>query len=259
MSAPVLSERRGAVAWLTLNRPEAGNAIDVPLASALLDAVIRADEDVATRCIVIRGAGRMFCAGGDVGQLHAAGDARPQLLDEILAYLHPVMLRLACMEKPVVTAIHGPAAGAGLGLAAIGDIALAEPAAHFTMAYSKIGLTPDAGVTWLLPRLVGLRRAQELALANRRISAAEAAGIGLITRTVAEGALYAEVEAVAAALAASATGALGKTKRLLLTSDGAFSDQLDAERATIVAQGGSEESRIGFAAFIARRPPDFAG
>jgi 2-(1,2-epoxy-1,2-dihydrophenyl)acetyl-CoA isomerase len=257
MSDPIVYDRQGAVAWLTLNRPEAGNAIDVALARALFDAVTAADEDAGVRCIVIRGHGRLFCAGGDVGQLHAAGDDRPKLLDEILSWLHPAMLRLAQMEKPVVTAIHGPAAGAGLSLAAIGDIALAEPAAHFTMAYSKIGLTPDAGATWLLPRLVGLRRAQELALTNRRLSAAEAAEIGLITRVVAEGGLTAEAEAVASTLAASAIGAIGKTKRLLSASGGSLRDQLDAERATIVTQGASEESRIGFSAFIERRAADF--
>jgi 2-(1,2-epoxy-1,2-dihydrophenyl)acetyl-CoA isomerase len=257
MSGPVLFERRDAVAWLTLNRPDFGNAIDVPLARALFEAVAAADEDVGIRCVVIRGNGRLFCAGGDVSQLHAAGEDRSRLLDEILCWLHPAMLRLAEMEKPVVTAVQGPAAGAGLGLAAIGDIALAGSDAHFTMAYSKIGLSPDAGATWLLPRLVGMRRAQELALTNRRLSAAEAAQMGLITRAVPHESLAAEVEATVSALVSSAAGAIGRTKQLLFASGGALRDQLEAERAAIIAQGASEESRIGFAAFSERRAPDF--
>lgn len=255
MSEPVLIDRRGAVAWLTLNRPEVGNAFDLALARALYDAVDDAAHDPETRCVVIGANGRMFCAGGDVAMLHAAGDDRPSLLDEILSWLHPAMLILARMDKPLVTAVNGPAAGAGLALAAIGDIALASAAAHFTMAYPRIGLTPDAGATWLLPRLIGLRRAQEMALTNRRLSAQEATEMGLITRTVADGALESEVETAANALASSAVGALGRTRRLLLESDPSLERQLQAERATIVKQGGCEESRIGLAAFKERRTP----
>lgn len=257
MSDPVLIARRDAVAWITLNRPEVGNAIDLALARALHDAVDEAARDPHARCVVIGANGRLFCAGGDVAQLDAAGDDRPRLLDEILASLHPAMLTLARMEKPLVTAVNGPAAGAGLGLAAIGDIVLASPAAHFTMAYPKIGLTPDAGTTWLLPRLIGLRRAQEMALTNRRICAQEAEEMDLITRVIDEGMLESEVATTANALAGSAVGALGKTKRLLLESDASLERQLEAERATIVEQGGSEESRIGFDAFRKRCLPDF--
>ncbi|HEY0940340.1 MAG TPA: enoyl-CoA hydratase/isomerase family protein [Steroidobacter sp.] len=259
MTDPVLIDRKGAVAYLTLNRPEAGNAVDVALSRCLLDAIVAVEADPAVRCVVVRGNGRMFCAGGDVKGLHAAGDALPEFLNEILVSLHPAIVRLARMNKPVVTAIHGPAAGAGVGLAAVGDVALAEPDAHFTMAYSRIGLTPDGGATWLLPRLIGLRRAQELALTNRRVSAEEAAAIGLITRVVAKGTLAQEVDALAASLARSAVGALGTTKRLLLASDEAtLEEQLDAESACITEQGGTDESRTGIAAFVERRDPDFS-
>lgn len=260
MTDPVLFDRQGAIGYITLNRPDAGNAIDVALARCLLDAVIAAEADPAVRCVVLRGGGRMFCAGGDVKCLVAAGDTLPDLLREILTSLHPAIARLAMMEKPVVTAIHGPAAGAGVGLAAVGDVALAERDAHFTMAYSRIGLTPDGGTTWLLPRLVGLRRAQELALTNHRLSADDAAAIGLITRVVAKGKLAQETDALAELLARSAVGALGRTKRLLLASDAAtFAAQLDSERDTIADQGGTAESRTGLAAFAERREPDFAG
>ncbi len=127
MSDPVLFDRKGAIAYLTLNRPDAGNAIDVALARGLLEATKAAEADASVRCVVVRSNGRMFCAGGDVKGLHAAGDGLPLFLQEILTYLHPAIARLARMEKPVLTAIQGPAAGAGVGLAAVGDVALAEP------------------------------------------------------------------------------------------------------------------------------------
>ncbi|MFV3126682.1 enoyl-CoA hydratase/isomerase family protein [Niveispirillum sp. KHB5.9] len=258
MTDQVQYAHKGGVAYLTLNRPDAGNAIDVPMARRLLEVVRMAEADRAVRCVVLRGNGRMFCAGGDVKALHGAGDALPALLQEILAHLHPAIACLAGMEKPVITAIHGPAAGAGIGLAAVGDIALAEPEAHFTTAYARVGLTPDGGATWLLPRLVGLRRAQELTLTNRRVSAAEAAAMGLITRVVPPGSLETEVDALAQEFAASAVGALGVAKRLLGTGTNATLErQLDAECDHIVAQGGTMESRTGLEAFAQRRKPDF--
>lgn len=258
MKDPVLLERQGSIAYLTLNRPAVGNAIDVPLARALLEATVVAEMDNQVRCVVVRGNGRMFCAGGDVNRLHAAGDTLPVLLKEILSYLHPAITRLARMNKPVITAIHGPSAGAGVGLAAVGDIALAEPAAHFTMAYSRIGLSPDGGATWLLPRLVGLRRAQELSLTNRQVPADEAAAMGLITRVVAERTLAHEVDALAEELASSAVGALGRTKRLLLTgADATLAEQLEAESENIAQQGMTVEGRMGIAAFVEHRRLNF--
>jgi 2-(1,2-epoxy-1,2-dihydrophenyl)acetyl-CoA isomerase len=254
VSEPILLTRRDAVATLTLNRPEAGNAIDVAFAQSLFNAVTEVEADPAIRCVLIRGEGRFFCVGGDVRKLHDAGSALPGLLLEILTYLHPAILRLARMDKPVITAIQGPAAGAGVGLAAVGDIALAEPAAHFTLAYSKIGLTPDAGATWLLPRLVGLRRAQELALANRRLSAEEAAAMGLITRVVAPGALTQEADALAASFAQAEGGVIGATKRLLLSADKAsIEQQFDFELEAIVKQGAKAASQKAIAAFGAKR------
>lgn len=255
---PVQLERKGAVAFITLNRPDAGNAFNVPLARGLLAAVKSVERDAAVRCVVVRANGRMFCAGGDVKALHAAGDTLPALLREILSYLHPAIAGLGMMDKPVITAIQGPAAGAGIGLAAVGDIALAEPEAHFTMAYSRIGLTPDGGATWLLPRLIGLRRTQELTLTNRRVSAQDAAAMGLITRVVGGGGLAHEVSALADELADGATGALGRSKRLLLTgANTGLEMQLDAECERIAEQAATSESALGLAAFADRRKPDF--
>src|SRR3984885_739244 len=157
----VLFERLGPVATLTLNRPTVGNAINVSMARNLLEAAIVCDADDAIRCVLLTGAGRLFCTGGDVTSFAAAGDSVGSVVREIPAYLHMAIARFAHMGKPLVTAINGPAAGAGFGLSLLGDLVLAAHSAYFTLAYTAIGLTPDAGSTWLLPRLVGLRRAQE--------------------------------------------------------------------------------------------------
>lgn len=259
MSAAILLERDGAVARITLNRPDVGNAIDIPMARAMLEAAIAVDEDSGVRCVVLTGVGKLFCAGGDVGAFAGAGERLPTFLKEITAYLHTAQQRFARMDKPLVTAINGSAAGAGVGLAVLGDIALASPKASFTLAYTGLGLSPDAGATWLLPRLIGMRQAQELCLRNRRIDAGEAAALGLITRVV-DGDLLAEAMAIAGELAASATPALGATRRLLLESATAtFDTQLDAEARSIAALSRTPEGKEGVAAFAARRAPDFTG
>ena len=256
---PVLIERDGAVAHIVLNRPDAGNSIDVALARALHEAAIAVDADAAIRCVVIRGVGRMFCAGGDVRALHAAGDGIPALLTEITSHLHAAYVRLARLRKPVIVAVHGATAGAGCGLACIGDIVLAVPAASFTLAYRAIGLSPDGGASWLLPRLIGIRRTQEWLLSNRRMAAEEAAAVGLITRVVAADALDEEVCALATGLAAMPAGALGVTKRLFLEAQhSGFEAQLEAEALAIAAQSGSCETRDGHSAFAEKRPAVFS-
>jgi 2-(1,2-epoxy-1,2-dihydrophenyl)acetyl-CoA isomerase len=254
----VLIERNGAVATLTLNCPGKGNSIDLPMAQALLDAAILCDEDAGIRCVVLTGAGRMFCVGGDVSSFAAAGDGLPALITQLTAVLHAAVSRLARMNKPLLTLINGPAAGAGLSLAALGDIALASTAAHFTMAYTAIGLSPDGGSTWLLPRLIGLRRTQELALTNRRLSADDAAAVGLVTRVVEAEALTAEGQALATTLAAGATGAFGRTRALLTgTFAATLEDQMAAETVAITESGRSAQGREGIAAFMEKRKPAF--
>ncbi len=259
MSAPSLFfERDGAIARLTLNRPQAGNALDIPLARALMEAAIACDEDAGIRCVVLTGAGRLFCAGGDIGGFAAAGEAVPAYLKEITAYLHMAISRLARMPKPLLTVVNGPAAGAGLSLAILGDVVLAARSAHFSLAYAGIGLSPDGGSTWLLPRLIGLRRAQELVLTNRRVPAEEAAAIGLVTRVVDDEGLAAEAQTVASKLANSATGALARARALLLASfDASLETQMEAEARAIADAARSAEGREGVAAFLAKRKPDF--
>lgn len=258
MSPILLLERAEGVGVITLNRPDAGNALDIPLARALLEASIEFDEDPSIRCVILGAAGRFFCVGGDVASFSAAGDRLSILTKEITAYLHMAVSRLARMEKPLITAINGPAAGAGLSLAMLGDLAIATPASHFTVAYSAIGLTPDVGMTYLLPRLVGLRRAQELIFTNRRVSAAAAAEMGLIHNVVDAQELDEATRSAAARIARGAAGALGRTRHLLLQSFGeTLEGQLEAEARAIADAARSPNAREGVAAFVEKRQPRF--
>ena len=257
--SPLKVDRRGGVATLTLNRPQVGNAIDLPLSQALLEAAIECDENPEVRCVVLTGAGRLFLRRrGRRRSLGSAGDRLPIPLKQLTAALHMAIARLARMDKPLVTVINGPAAGAGFSLALLGDIALAAESAHFTLAYSGIGLSPDGGSTWLLPRLVGLRRAQELTLTNRRVGADEAAAMGLITRCVEDDSLTKEAEILASQLAASATHALGKTRNLLLASFGtSLESQMEAEARAIAQTARTDHGKEGVAAFLEKRKPQY--
>lgn len=260
--APLLIERDGPVVRLVLNRPKAGNAINVEMAKALMDAAIECDEDPTVRCVVLTGAGRMFCVGGDVKLFSSAGDRIPHLLKELTSYLHSAVSRLARMQKPLVTVINGPAAGAGFSLALLGDIALASRDASFTLAYGKLGLSPDGGSTWLLPRLIGLRRAQELMLTDPTLTAQEAADLGLVTRVCdaddASEALSAQAAALTDKLSRGGVQAWGRTRDLLLSTYGAsLESHLEAEARAIALAGRGAESREGIAAFVERRPADF--
>lgn len=256
--SPLLIARDNGIARLTLNRPKAGNAIDVPLARALMEAAIEVDEDESIRVVTLTGAGKLFCGGGDVAAFADAGERFSALLKELTAYVHSAVSRFSRMAKPLVTIINGPAAGAGFNLSLLGDIAIAAQSAHFTTAYTGIGLTPDGGATWLLPRLVGLRRAQEIILLNKRVSAVEAAEIGMITKAVPDEELAAQADAIAAKLAEGATRALGRTRNLLANGVGAsLEEQLEAESRSIAASGRDAEGREGVAAFLAKRKPDF--
>lgn len=258
--APVLMEVAGGIATLTLNRPAQANAIDLPLAQALLGAAIRCDQDRAIRCVVLTGRGKLFCGGGDLGSMAGAGDDVPGMLSELAGTLHMAVTRLMRMAKPLLVLVNGPAAGAGLSLAIAGDIVLAARSAHFTAAYGGVGLSPDGGMSWQLPRLIGMRKAQEMLIANRRVSAEEAEAMGLITRAVDDDALAEEGAKQAARLAAGPTAAIGVARRLLLESfDRSLEGQLEQEVRGISASGATAEFREGAAAFLERRKPDFQG
>ena len=256
--APVtLATGTDGVARLQLDAPDSGNAIDPAMAAALRDRAAELAQRDDVRVVVLAAAGRAFCVGGDVRHFAAAADpgaAVRALADDF----HAALLALAALDAPIVTRVQGVAAGGGLSLALAGDLVVAGASAAFTSAYTRIGLSPDGGQSWLLPRLVGVRRAAELMLTNRRVGAEEAARIGLVTEAVPDDALDARVEALAAALADGPAPAQAAVRRLLLASATApFADHLAMEADSIGRLAATPEGREGVAAFVAKRPPDF--
>ncbi|MFH9001967.1 enoyl-CoA hydratase-related protein [Streptomyces afghaniensis] len=248
----------GGLARITLRRAEAGNAIDLDLARGLLDAA-RACRRAAARAVLLTGEGKSFCVGGDLREFsQLSGEALEKHLTAVTDALHDALRTFAAGDAPVVAAVQGAVAGAGLGLAAAADVTLAADDASFTAAYTGIGYSPDAGVSWFLPRLVGPKRALDLLLTNRRIPAAEAAAIGLVSRVVAPDRLAAEAARTAEALCGGPTAAFGVTRRLVaagLTAD--LGPHLDREARALAAAAASDPGREGVAAFLAKRAPDF--
>ena len=245
------------VGTITLDRPDAGNAVNLELAQDLHTAVLAAEADRSVKVVVIRGAGRSFCVGGDL-KAFAAREDLPTHLREVTSHLHAAIVALARMDAPVVVGVQGSAAGAGLGLAVGGDIVIATESARFVVAYTKIALNPDGGTSFLLPRLIGLRRAQELTFLNTPVDAVRACEIGLVTRVVADEALDTEVELTARALAAGAKRAQGEAKRLLRTSlDDSLALHLEAEAAAIVRSAERADAREGITAFLEKRSPQY--
>ncbi|MGP4005963.1 enoyl-CoA hydratase/isomerase family protein [Streptomyces sp. 4N124] len=237
----------------------AGNAIDLTTAREMLDAV-RECEATRARAVLLTGRGRSFCVGGDLKEFAAlSGERLAGHLTDVTDALHEALRILAALDAPLVVAAQGAVAGAGLGLVTAADVSLAATDASFTAAYTAIGYTPDAGVSWSLPRLVGPRRALDLLLTNRRVPAAEALEMGLVSRIVAPGRLYEEAVETARALARGATGAYGVTRRLVRRALSAGLDEhLDAEARHLAAAAVSAQGREGVAAFLAGRRPDFA-
>jgi 2-(1,2-epoxy-1,2-dihydrophenyl)acetyl-CoA isomerase len=256
----VTLEVRDSVAHIVLDRPTSANSITLELARDLMDAALRCDEDPAVRAVVLRGAGKMFCGGGDLKTFATRGDDLPRYLKEVTTYLHAAISRLTRMDAPIIAAVHGAAGGAGMSLACAADFVLAADTAKFTMAYTRAGLVPDGSSTYFLARIVGLRRALELALTNRVLTAAEAESLGIVTRVVAEAGLLPAASALAAELASGATRALGATKRLLHAGwTGTLETQMELETRAIADVARTHDAREGIAAFVARRPPRFAG
>lgn len=251
---------RDGVAHLTFNRPDAANSITVELARDLMYATLACDEDPRVRAVLLSGAGRMFSGGGDLKTFAAKGEALPHYLKEVTTYLHAAVSRLTRMAAPVIAAVHGSAAGAGLSLACAADLVLAADTAKFTVAYTRAGLVPDGSSTYFLSRIVGLRRALELTLTNRVLSAAEAMALGIVTRVVPEASLLREARALAAELAAGPTQAFGVAKRLLHSGwTGTLETQMELETRAIADIARTADAREGIAAFVAKRAPAFHG
>lgn len=248
------------VATITFNRPEDANAMDRDVMYELMHAAIRCDEDRTIRCAVVTGSGGFFSAGGDLAAFADAGNDTGALLKEMTTFFHAAVSRLARMDAPVIAAVNGTAAGAGFSLVAACDLAIAADTAVFTSAYTAASLTPDGSSTYFVPRLIGLRRATELMLTNRRLSAAEAMDWGLINQVVPPEELRDTVGALARRLATGGTLAFGATKRMLQAS---FSEtletQMESEARSIAAMSHTEDGREGIKAFFEKRKPNFQG
>jgi len=248
------------IAHLTLNRPDAANALNLEMSQELYDAALRCDEDPGVRAVLIDATGKMFCGGGDLKTFAARKDDLGVLLKQMTTYIHGAVSLIARMDPPVITAVQGSAAGGGLGLVFGADLVIAAESARFTMAYTRAALSPDASTSFFLPRLVGLRRALDLTLTNRTLSAREALEWGIVSRVVADAELPAAAQALAKEMADGPTRAFGAAKRLLRESfDDSLETHLQTESRTIAERSHDAESREGIAAFIEKRPPRFRG
>ena len=253
-------ERAEQVTTITLNRPDAFNALSLTLGRELFHAALEADEDPDVRCVVITGTGRAFCAGGDVKDFVENLERIGVHIKELTTYLHGAISRLARSDKPVIMAVNGVAAGGGLSLALSGDLVIAAESARFTMAYSKIAATPDGSSSYFLPRLCGLRRAMELYFTNRVLSAREAEAWGLVTRVVPDAELSSAAGALARELAQGPSKAFGAAKRLFHHSTWeSLETQMELEAQAIAASGHTEDFRAGVTAFAEKKTPTFRG
>jgi 2-(1,2-epoxy-1,2-dihydrophenyl)acetyl-CoA isomerase len=247
-----------AIATITLDRPEALNALTIPMKTELLAALRAVARDRSVRAVVLTGAGRAFCAGQDLKE-RLEPDA-PPLAVEVRERYNPLIAAMRRLDQPIVGAINGVAAGAGASLAFACDIRVAAEGATFVLAFGRIGLVPDSGATWFLPRLVGPAKAAELSLLGESMSAADAERFGLVARVVAADALAGEARAMATRLAGLAPQALAQTKRALQRSwsvdlETALEDE--AYRQGVV--GASADHAEGLKAFLEKRPPRFTG
>lgn len=257
----LLFDVRDNVAHVTLNRPDAANALNAEMAHDLMDVALRCEEDPSVRAMLLGATGRIFCAGGDLKSFAAQPkEMLPTYLKKVTFYLHKAISRLARMKAPLVMAVQGAAGGAGMSLACAGDIVIAGESARFTMAYTRAGLTPDGSSTYYLPRLVGLRRALELTLLNPVLSAREACELGIVTRVVPDGELAATAEALARELAMGPTRAYLGVKRLLADSaTNTLEDQMELETEWIAEMARTADGPEGIKAFLEKRAPKFRG
>ena len=260
----VVVQRRDAVFEITLNRPEILNAVNRETIAALASAVAEAGDDRACRAVLLVGAGTHFCAGGDITMfaemIRLTPAERQKALYGIVDTLHPLLLRMRHMPKPVVAAVQGAAAGFGLSLVLAADLALAAEDAVFTSGYIHLGTSPAGGMTATLPRIVGLKHAAELMLLGDRFDARRALEFGLVNRIVPAEKLAAEAAALAARLAAGPTQAYGRTKALLQATLGdGFDAQLRRETENFAACAASEDFAEGVRAFLEKRAPVFMG
>ncbi|KLV09854.1 MULTISPECIES: 2-(1,2-epoxy-1,2-dihydrophenyl)acetyl-CoA isomerase PaaG [Photobacterium] len=261
MEQTVLYSAEAGVALITLNRPQQLNSFNPEMHQALMASLKQAEADPAVRAIVLIGAGRGFCAGQDLNDRNISADQpMPDLGESIERFYNPLVKKITQLNKPVIAAVNGVAAGAGANLALACDIVIAAQSASFIQAFCKIGLVPDSGGTWILPRLIGPARAKALMLQGNKVSAEQAADWGMIWQCVADDVLASEAMALGQQLATQPTTGLGYIKQALLhSSTNTLEEQLDLERDLQRLAGRTEDYREGVAAFFAKRQPTFKG
>lgn len=257
----LLFDVTGGVATITMNRPNDANSINDAMARELNHAAIVCDEDPAIRCIVITGAGdKVFSSGGDLKAFHAEGENMPGHLKGVTGDFHLAVSRFMRTDAPVIVAINGVAAGGGMSFGLTGDIVLMADTAILTMAYTAAGLSPDGSSTWFLPRIVGLRKAMDLCLSNRKVTAAEAEDMGLVTRAVPAAELMNETMDLAKRLAKGPTTSYGSVKRLMQASLlNPVETQMELESRYLADMARGRDGREGVDAFVNKRKPDFRG
>lgn len=260
----ILTSSQGAVFEITLNRPQSLNALNDEMMQEFSSTLEKVARDSSIRCLVLKGAGASFMAGGDVKMFHQElGKSSSQLherFQQFVGALHPLIEKLANLRVPVVAAVQGAVAGFGVSLSMLCDFVIAADDSYFTLAYIHLGTTPDGSSTWFLPRLVGLRRAKEIALLGERIPAAEAQRLGLAYKVVPRGALESETASFAARLAAGPTRAYGNTKLLLQSSfNHSLHEQMDFEVSSFAECASNPDFAEGVKAFVERRKPQFKG
>lgn len=264
MTELVRIERDGALAHVVLARPRALNALDLPMVAALRQALATVRDDDGVRAVLLRAEGNYFMAGGDIAFMRealASGvAARRAGIRQLIQDAHAAIRAVVTMRKPVVAAVQGGAAGYGVSLVAACDFAIAADNSNWSMAYTNLGVTPDGGATWFLPRLVGMRRARELVLLSDRFSGQDALRLDLVNRLVAAEQVQEEALALAQRLAAGPTFAYGNAKKLLAASfENTIDAHLEAEEASFFACSESADFAEGVAAFAERRKPGFGG
>ena len=250
-------EQSGPIARITLNRPDAANGMNHTMTRELADAAKRCDTD-ATKVVVLTGAGRFFCAGGDLKSFANAPN-RGQHIKGVADDLHRAISTFARMNAVLITAVNGTAAGAGFSIAVTGDIVLAAESATFTMAYTRVGLSPDGSSSYFLPRLIGITKTKELMLTNRTLSAQEASQWGLVTEVLPDDRVTARADELATQMASTASGSNGAVKALMLsTFSSGLEEQMEFESRVIADRAESADGREGVDAFMAKRKPEFA-
>lgn len=257
---PVLLRNDGAIAHIRFNRPQVLNALNAECAYALLAACKSVAEDKSNRVVVVSGEGRAFMSGGDIGSFSKGMTENSQFFQELIGVFHQALEILANLPRPVLASLNGPVAGAGLSVAMIADLAIAADDAKFTLAYSRLGTSPDGSSSWSLPRIVGVRKALEIALLSDVFDAEEALRLGIVNKVVPAASLVSETEKLARRLADGPTVAYGQIKQLIRQSHlNSLHDQLAKEGESFVRCSKTRDFAEGVAAFLGKRAPSFSG